>query len=66
MEKDRLHAKLIALSIIYAKSENCRQPFVDRLTFREGEYQEVLNKIIDPQFRQWVESIKPQSQLMSQ
>ena len=60
MEKDRLHAKLIALSIIYAKSENCRQPFVEKLTFRKGEYQEVLNEIIDPQFKQWVESIKPQ------
>jgi len=60
MEKDRLYAKLIALSIIYAKSENCRQHYVERLTFRKGEHQKVLLQIIDPQFRQWVASIKPQ------
>jgi len=60
MKKDRLYAKLIALSIIYAKDENLRQPFVERLTFRKGEYKEVQKKIIDPQFGQWVESIKPQ------
>ena len=58
MEKDRLYAKLIALSIIYGKGENCRQPYVERLTFRKGEHQKVLKKIIDPQFRQWVKSIK--------
>ena len=60
MEKDRLYAKLIALSIIYAKSEDCRQPYVERLTFRKGEHQKVLLQIVDPQFRQWVVSIKPQ------
>ena len=59
MKKDRLYAKLIALSIIYAKEENLRQPFVERLTFRKGEYREVLKKIVDPQLRQWVESIQP-------
>ena len=58
MEKDRLYAKLIALSIIYEKNEDCRKTFVEKLTFRKGEHQEVLNEIIDPQFRQWVESIK--------
>ena len=60
MEKDRLYAKLVALSVIYEKGENYRQPFVERLIFRKGEYREVLLKIVDPQFRQWVESIKPQ------
>jgi len=59
MEKDRLYAKLIALSIIYEKSESCRQPYVERLKFRKGEHQEILNEIADPQFRKWVESIKP-------
>ena len=60
MEKDRLYAKLVALAIIFEKGENCRQPFVERLIFRKGEHQEVLDKITDPQFRQWVASIKLQ------
>ena len=60
MEKDRLYAKLIALAIIFEKGENCRQPFIERLTFRKGEYQKILKEIIDPQFRQWVESFELQ------
>ena len=60
MEKDRLYAKLIALSIIYEKSEESRKAFVEKLKFREGEYQEILNEIDDLQFKQWVESIKSQ------
>ena len=59
MNKDRLYTKLVALSIIYEKGENCRQPYVERLKFRKGEYQKILNEIVDPQFRQWVESIQP-------
>ena len=60
MKRDRLYAKLIALSIIYEKSEDCRELFVEKLKFRKGEYQEILKEITNPQFRQWVESIKPQ------
>ena len=48
MEEDRLYAKLVALSIIYAKREDCRQHYVERLTFRKGEHQKVLKEIIDP------------------
>ena len=59
MDKDRLYAKLIALSTIYEKSESCRQSYIERLKFRKGEHQKILNEIIDPQFRQWVKSIKP-------
>ena len=59
MKKDSLYSKLIVLSIIYEKCEECRQQFVEMLTLDKGEIEDII-KVIDndPQFRQWVKSIR--------
>lgn len=57
MTKDEKYAKIIALSIIYEKDEGCRIPFIERVSCRHGEVDEILGDIHDEDFKNWVISI---------
>ncbi len=57
MNKDKIAAKLVALSAIYEKDEDLRQPFVERLTFQPGELNAILKEVVNPDFKNWIITI---------
>jgi hypothetical protein len=57
MTKEEKYAKILALSIIYEKDEGCRLPFVERISCRRNEVDEIVSDIYDEDFRNWVISI---------
>ncbi len=57
--QDRIYAKLIALSTIYEKEENSRQPFLERISYGRSEMKAVMAEVTDPAFRTWIESVIP-------
>ncbi len=59
VNQDKVYAKLIALSIIYAKEESCRQKFLERVSYSPVEMTAVMDKVCDPVFRNWIESAIP-------
>jgi len=59
LNKDKVYAKLLALSIIYSKEESCRQTFLKRISYSPREITAVMKSICDPDFHNWVEAAIP-------
>ena len=59
VNQDRVYAKLVALSAIYAKKENCRMQFLQRISYTIDEMAAVLESVCNPEFRKWIESALP-------
>ena len=59
VNKDKVYAKLVALSTIYAKRENSRVQFLQRISYSIEEMTEVMERVCDPEFRIWIESAIP-------
>jgi len=59
INQDKIYAKLLALSVIYAKKESCRQIFLERISYSIEEISAVKKSICDPDFRSWVEAAIP-------
>ncbi len=59
VNQDNVYAKLIALSIIYAKEEGCRKEFLERISYSPIEMTAVMDKVCDAGFRSWIESAIP-------
>jgi hypothetical protein len=52
--KEKVEAKLLALTKIYAKDINRRQAYLEKLTYIPEEMTAVLNRVSDPKFRDWI------------
>ena len=59
VNKERLYAKLLALSIIYEKGESCRKEFLEKITYTRVEINAVLDEVSDFEFRSWIETVIP-------
>jgi hypothetical protein len=53
---DNVYAKLLALSIIYEKEENCRQIFLEKISYTHREIKAMMKVVSDTEFRNWIVS----------
>jgi hypothetical protein len=55
INRDSVFAKILALSIIYAKEENRRRVFLEKITYSQREMKAVINTVRDDAvFRAWI------------
>jgi len=59
LNQDRVYAKLLALSVIYAKEESSRNVFLQRVSYSSDEMTSVMKCVCDSGFRNWIESSIP-------
>jgi len=59
VNKEKVFAKLIALSAIYAKEESNRIGFLQRISYTPNEMTAVIKRIDDADFRSWVVASMP-------
>jgi hypothetical protein len=62
INRDRVCAKLLALSIIYEKEEGVRQVFLKRMSYSPEEMKAVMDEVCDFGFRSWIETAIPMMQ----
>jgi hypothetical protein len=60
INRNNVYAKILALSIIYAKEESRRQVFLKQISYTPGEMKAVINTVYDDvEFRSWIETSIP-------
>jgi hypothetical protein len=60
VNRENVFAKILALSIIYAKEESRRQFFLKQISYTPGEMKAVINIVSDDvAFRSWIETSIP-------
>jgi hypothetical protein len=60
---DNVYAKILALSIIYAKEENRRRMFLEKISYTPREMTAVISTVGDDfEFRSWIETAIPMMQ----
>ena len=59
VNQDKVFAKLVALSAIYAKEESFRNQFLQRISYSIDEMAAVLQSVCNPEFRSWIEAVIP-------
>ena len=60
INRDSVYAKILALSVIYAKEESRRRVFLEKITYTRREMKAVINTVReDCEFRSWIERSIP-------
>ena len=60
INQDSVYAKILALSVIYAKEESGRRVFLEQITYTRHEMRAVINTVRDDcEFRSWIERSIP-------
>jgi len=60
INQDTVFAKILALSIIYAKEESSRRVFLERILYSSEEITAVIDAVCDDfEFRSWIQSAIP-------
>jgi hypothetical protein len=60
INRDNVYAKILALSIIYAKEESRRRIFLEKISYTHNEMTAVIHTVYDDvEFRSWIETAIP-------